>query len=96
MLTRRPSVKLSRLAGTRLASPEVRSQHDPVHPNAIGLHTVKGASTLISISAVTMALVAAISLSSSKTRFCQQKTFAGIGGIDLRDAKVDGIGIGKG
>ena len=63
ILNRCVTDKLSRLPGDGFGLPDFESQQVPVQPDAIGLQTANGDSTIISTSAVTSALCSATSLS---------------------------------
>jgi hypothetical protein len=59
---------------TGFAFPDLRSQHRPVQPDAIGLQTENGDRTIISTSAVTSASCADTSVSIRKTRLTERKS----------------------
>src|ERR1700722_17662591 len=73
ILKRCATDKLSRLPGAAFALPDFRSQQVPVQPDATGLQTANGDSTIISTSAVTSALSSATLLPIWDTRLTARK-----------------------
>src|SRR6185437_15131680 len=85
--------KLSRLRGCGgPCLPALMSQHVPVQFDATGLHAEKGASTTISIWAVTRALCSVTWMSESTTRLTRRKLSQALA-LDPRDAKIDRVHI---